>query len=203
MLRAGICDLGTCDLKMRRPSVRPAPPAGPLCDSSAPGSWAASSARKSEGSPRIRHPARRLACVQRRIGQPVVRSVRGSLTCSVTVWRPLICRVYAPPRCAFAACFRSAPCVSAPSAVAFLPGRAPRVSPGVPSRFPWSAAAFPPGYLRVSAGRRAQDAACSRRGRPHGLAPEPAAGPLPGRAIHFRAARNGTDPAVPRPTVSH
>ena len=147
MLRAGICDLGTCDLKMRRPSVRPAPPAGPLCDSSAPGSWAASSARKSEGSPRIRHPARRLACVQRRIGQPAVRSVRGSLTCSVTVWRPLICRVYAPPRCALCRLFPV-------GAMRFGPiGRGVSARRGA-ARFPRRAVAFPLECCGVSGGVR-------------------------------------------------
>ena len=145
MLRAGICDLGTCDLKMGRPSVRPAPPVGPLCDSSGPGSRAPRPPGKVRVHPGYAHPARRLAWVQRRIGQPAVRSIGWQPTCSVTVWRPLICRDYAPPRCALCRAFPV-------GAMCFGPiGRGVSTRRGA-ARFPRSAVAFPLECRGVSAG---------------------------------------------------
>ena len=127
MLRAGICDLGTCDLEMgarvsparlRQPGrgalVRRRPHAGPV--------------RPGEG--RIRlwacPPACRLARVQRRAASWQARPV-WQLTCSVTIGQAKICRI--PPA----------------GAVRFRPGGSLRSCPAclaVSARGSW---AFPPG----------------------------------------------------------
>jgi hypothetical protein len=140
--------------------------------------------------PAARHALSRGLASQRRVptGRP--------LTCGVTSWRAMICRIYARYVTPFHA---GMPPVSGRGPWRFRPG-GPRVSPGVPWRFPRGAVAFPPGCRGVSAGcrglsagRRARAAAPSRR-RPS-LRP-PRRGrrrPVPRRAIHSRGGRPRRD----------
>jgi hypothetical protein len=138
---------------------RPASPASRAAARLAcPGSRTASSARKVGSTPDtpIR---RRLACVQRRIGQPAARSVGWPLTCSVTVWRAVICRVYAPPRCAVCRGFPA-------GAMRFRP-RGRGVSAPRPWRFrPPGCRAFPPQCRGVSLEWRGVSGGMPRRFRP-------------------------------------
>jgi hypothetical protein len=76
---------------------------------------------------------------------------------------------------------------------------APHVSAGVPQRFRWGAAGFPPGTVafRREGGRRA--AARYRRGRPDGPGAGDRRRPLPSRVIHFADGRIRRDDRAVRP----
>jgi hypothetical protein len=144
--------------------------------------------------PAARHALSRGLASQRRVptGRP--------LTCGVTSWRAMICRIYARYVTPFHA---GMPPVSGRGPWRFRPGGAARF-PGVPRR-------FPPGRRGVSAGvpwrfRRTAGSGCRAFPAPvvpAATAPEPAVGlfpgcdPFPGAAV-----RDGTDPAVRPPAVS-
>jgi hypothetical protein len=170
MLRPGICDLRICDLEMDCP-------AGP----SSPARWAA--VRPVRPRPRrSRPPERRGNPDTHPRPPPGVRSAagsasqrrfpsRGPLTCGVTIWRAMICRIYPAMR----RVSRRDPAHLWPGCRAFPPRKALAFRPvgnarfpGHAVAFPGHAVAFPPGYPGVSAGRRARAATRSRRGRPHG-----------------------------------
>jgi hypothetical protein len=175
MLRAGICDLRICDLEMDCP-IGPARPVR----------WAAvrpvrpaphGLVRRKEGA--IRTPTPR--------PPPGVRSAassasqrrfppRGQLTCGVTIWRAMICRIY-PPCDAFPA---GLPRICGRAAARFRPGRPWRFRPAGNARFPGRAVAFPPGYPGVSAGRRHGPPRVPGAAVPTGPVPEPAAGLIAG-----------------------
>ncbi len=206
MLRAGICDLGTCDLEMGWPVSPAAPPAGPLCGSPAPPTNGFVRPGKRDNSGHAR-PARRPACAQRRVGRPAARSARRAADLrrylqaddDLPHLRPATLRRF-PPGCRpFPAGGHSFP----PRGRGISARRVPRVSPRVPWRYRRGTVAFPPGCRGVSAGRRARAAGRSRSGRPYGPGAGARRRPLPRRAIHFPAAvRGGTNPAVRPPAVS-
>ena len=197
MLRAGICDLGTCDLEMGWP-VSLAGPASCRCAAHPPRPLTASSAWKggqlgtrSPGPP----PGMRSAA-----GWPASGAFRRS-TADLRRYlqadddlphlRPGTLRRF-PPGCRP---FPAGPCVSALGR-GVSARRVPRVSPRVPWRYRRSMVAFPPGVPRCFRRTAVRAAGRSRRGRPYG----PGAGvrrrPVPRRAIHSRAAvRDGRIPA--------
>lgn len=187
MLRAGICDLGTCDVEMGWPVSPAGPLAGPLCGSSAPPANGLVRPGKRDNSGHARR-ARRPACAQRRVGRPAARSARRA----ADLRRYLLADDDLPH-------LRPATRrVSRRDAARFRPG-AWRFRPAGAARFPRSATAFPPGCRGVSARvprcfRRTAGADC--RAFP-ALASSQACDPFPGAAV-----RDGTDPAVRPPAVS-
>jgi hypothetical protein len=207
MLRAGICDLRTCDLEMAGRSVRPAPASWAAVGLVRPPADGLVRPAKRDNSGHAR-PAARPVCAQRRVGRRNsafrlrAADLRRYLPADDDLphLRPATRRVSRRD----AARFRPGVMRFRPGAVAFPPGgcrafppecrgvsarRVPRVSPGVPWRFRPGAAVFPPDGGRGLP--RVPGAAV-----PTPPAPEPAAG-IPRRVIHFRAAvRDGTDPAV-------
>ncbi len=204
MLRAGICDLGTCDLEMGWP-VSLAGPASCRCAAHPPRPLTASSAWKggqlgtrSPGPP----PGMRSAA-----GWPASGAFRRS-TADLRRYlqadddlphlRPGTLRRF-PPGCRP---FPAGPCVSALGR-GVSARRVPRVSPRVPWRYRRSIVAFPPGCRGVSAGRR-----CGRPGVPGAAvptapAPESAAGLFPGvRSIPGRPFATDGSQRVRPPAVS-
>ena len=176
MLRAGLCDLGTCDLEIGCRPVHHARPAGTSCGSSARSRTVSPAGKRgqpgacSPGPP----PGVRSAAGCRSPHVPAGRPV----TCGVTAWQAMACRI----------CARRALCVSRMAAASFRPGACfsarrpwhfpPRgrhafpykcrsVSPRVPRRFRRVRRRFP--------AKRAPAAACPCPAVPGGPAPVPAA----------------------------
>jgi hypothetical protein len=158
--------------------VRPAPPAGPLCGSSAPPTDGL--VRPEEGATRDKL-ARSAAWHAFSGGLAGQRCIPpgGPLTCCVTAWRAIICRIYVPPGDAFPTGLPRVsgrgPCVSARRVPGVSRPECRGVSAGVAWRFRRGSVAFPPGWRGVSAGvarrsgrRRVRAAARSRRGCPSG-----------------------------------
>ena len=210
MLRAGICDLGTCDLEMGG-RVSPAGPAGwDALRPVRPPTYRLVRRPRTVSSPwrersEIGHagPPRYPACVQRRAASLLRVPPEGPLTCGFTVWRAITGSIYARralrvSRMA-AACFRPGAMRFPPAGHNVSPRWAPHVSAGVPQRFRWSAAGFPPGTVafRREGGRRA--AARYRRGRPDGPGAGDRRRPLPSRVIHFADGRTRRDDRAVRP----
>jgi hypothetical protein len=175
MLRAGICDLGTCDLEMGGVGL----PAGPGCRAARPPHPTDGFLRPGEtGSVWGAPSACRRARVRRAAG--LLHVPPGEpLTCSVTVQRAMMCRICARRRGAFR---REVPCVSARIAAAFPLGTAGVSAPGSAVFPPGGAAVFPRGMPGVSA-RTAPARGASRERLPSAPVSYPRRGLLPGRRL--------------------
>jgi hypothetical protein len=171
MLRAGICDLGTCDLEMGRLACPPGRDAGRPVHPTPRTASSAQERRDPFGArrrPRVRRAAGLLHVPP---GEP--------LTCSVTVQRAMMCRICARRRGAFR---REVPCVSARIAAAFPLGTAGVSAPGSAVFPPGGAAVFPRGMPGVSA-RTAPARGASRERLPSAPVSYPRRGLLPGRRL--------------------
>ena len=185
MLRAGICDLGICDLEMDCP-VGPARPAR----------WASVRLVR-PAQPRSRPPRKEGTIRTRTPGPPPgVRSAassasqrrfppRGPLTCGVTIWRAMICRLYPAMR----RVSRRAAAHFRPGCRAFPPREALAFPPGRYRAFPRACRGVSAGIPRRFRRTAARAATRSRRGRPHGSGAGARRRPLPRRAIHFPGGR--------------
>jgi hypothetical protein len=168
MLRAGICDLGTCDLEMGG-GARPG----------RPGCWAARPPHPTDGFLRPGEtgsvwgtpPACRRARVRRAAGLLHI-SPGEQLTCSVTVQWAVICRIFARRCGAFR---REVPWVSARIARGVSARDGGRFRPGCRGVSAPGAAAFPPGRRQPAA---RPPSGC--RGAPVSY---PRGGLLPGRRL--------------------